>query len=78
MKARQMVLARHNAYRTPVVNWSDLEAGEPVEIFRHAQVVACGRVEEVSASGTVVWLIGDAAVAKRSFLKSDGFFVRRT
>jgi hypothetical protein len=77
MKARQMVLAGKNAYRASVVDWADLETGESVELFRHAQVIACGRVEEVSPSGSVLWLAGDGSAGKRHFVKSDGVLVRR-
>lgn len=77
MKARQMILARKSAYR-PVSDWTLLQVGEAVELLRHARVVACGRVEEVSVSGTVLWIAGGAAVGERNFVKSDGVFVRRT
>ncbi len=77
MKARQMVLDRKKAYRASVFDWADLEMGEFVELFRYAQVIACGRVEEVSPSGSVLWLAGDGSAGKRHFLKSDGVFVRR-
>ncbi len=77
MKARQMVLAGKNPSRPSVADWADLEMGESVELFRHAQVIASGRVEEVSPSGLVLWLAGDGSAGKRHFLKSDGVFVRR-
>jgi hypothetical protein len=77
MKSRQVVLARSNEYRSSVANWTDLQAGEPVEIYSHARKVACGLVEEVSPSGTVLWLSGDTRLASKNYLKSDGIFVRR-
>ena len=77
MKARQLVLARSNEYRSSVANWTELQAGEPIEIYSHAQKVACGLVEEVSPSGTVLWLSGDTRIAARHYLKSDGVFIRR-
>jgi hypothetical protein len=80
MKARGAVLSRRNAHSTAVPNWRNLQAGDRVEIIKHAHVVAAGEVEEVSQSGNVLWLVpaGPAGPsAKQLFLKSDGVQVRR-
>ncbi|MCH6472142.1 hypothetical protein [Sinomonas terrae] len=77
MKARGAVLTRRSAHQAPLTDWAELRAEDPVEIVKHAQVVATGRVEEVSLSGNVLWLMAEGAEARRLFLKSDGVLVRR-
>jgi hypothetical protein len=77
MKARELVAARRRAHETLVSDWKSLELGEPVEVFKDAQVVACGRIEEVSSSGMVLWLVGQQALNHRNFLKSDGVLIHR-
>lgn len=78
MKARGSVLSRRSAHSAEVSNWKNLQAGEKVEIIKHAQVVAAGQVEEVSQSGNVLWLVESGPLEKPLFLKSDGVQVRRT
>jgi hypothetical protein len=77
MKAREAVLTRREAHQAPLTNWGELRADEPVEVVKHAQVVAAGRVEEVSLSGNVLWLSAEGTEPRRLFLKSDGVLVRR-
>ena len=79
MKARGAVLSRRNAHSAAVSNWKTLQAGDRVEIIKHAHVVAAGEVEEVSQSGNVLWLVpaGPSDLSeKQLFLKSDGVQVR--
>jgi len=45
---------------------------------KHAQLLAAGEVEEVSASGNVLWLVPGAPPETQLFLKSDGVQVRRS
>ncbi|WP_136612106.1 hypothetical protein [Sinomonas albida] len=77
MKARGAVLTRRGAHQAPIADWTELRAGDPIEIIKHAQLVAAGRVEEVSLSGNVLWIEADGGEARRLFLKSDGVLVRR-
>jgi hypothetical protein len=77
MKARGAVLTRRSAYQAPVENWTELAMGEFVEVVRHAQVVARGRVEEVSLSGNVLWILPQGPHERQLCLKSDGVIVRR-
>lgn len=78
MKAREMVIARRNTYTQPLLDWTELRVGESVEVFKDAQPVAVGHVEEVSSSGRVLWLLTAGAVHSMHYLKSDGVLVRRT
>lgn len=77
MKARGAVLTRRSEHQAPLADWTDLRAEDPVEVVKHAQVVATGRVEEVSLSGNVLWLMAEDAEARSLFLKSDRVLVRR-
>ena len=80
MKARGAVLSRRNAHSAAVSNWKSLQAGDRVEIIKHAHIVAAGEVGEVSQSGNVLWLVpaGPSGPAEKElFLKSDGVQVRR-
>ncbi|HEU4666437.1 MAG TPA: hypothetical protein VFS79_02155 [Arthrobacter sp.] len=77
MKARGAVLSRRNAHSAAVSDWKSLQAGDHVEIIKHAHVVAAGEVEEVSQSGNVLWLVPAGPSEKQLFLKSDGVQVRR-
>jgi hypothetical protein len=76
VKARGTVLSRRRASST-VSDWRSLKAGDRVEIFKHAQILARGEVEEVSVSGKVLWLVAAGPSEAHLFLKSDGVQVRR-
>ena len=74
-------MSRRLASASAVADWRSLKAGDRVEILKHAQVLAAGEVEEVSLSGTVLWLVPAAPPAPSEtqlFLKSDGVEVRRS
>ena len=77
MKARGTVLSRRTAFATTISDWGSLKAGDRVEILKHAQLLATGEVEEVSASGNVLWLVPGTPAETQLFLKSDGVQVRR-
>jgi len=78
MKARGTVMSRRTAFAATVSDWKSLKSGDRVEILKHAQLLAAGEVEEVSASGNVLWLVPGAPPEAQLFLKSDGVQVRRT
>jgi len=78
MKARGTVLSSRMAIAATISDWRTLKAGERVEILKHAHVVAAGEVEEVSASGNVLWLVPSGPSESQLFMKSDGVHVRRT
>jgi hypothetical protein len=78
MKAREMVLARKNTYTHALSDWTELSAGDPVEVFKNAQLLASGYVEEVSLSGRVLGILQEGTVGSAYFLKSDGVLVRRS
>lgn len=78
MKARGTVLSKRMAFTATISDWRTLKAGERVEILKHAHVVAAGEVEEVSASGNVLWLVPSGPSESQLFMKSDGVHVRRT
>jgi hypothetical protein len=78
MKARGAVLSRRSAHSTVVSDWGTFQAGDRVEIIKHAQVIAAGDVEEVSQSGNVLWLVPGEPSEEQLFLKSDGVQVRRS
>jgi hypothetical protein len=78
MKARGAVLSRRNAHSAIVADWGTFQAGDKVEIIKHAHVIAAGEVEEVSQSGNVLWLVPAVPSEKQLFLKSDGVEVRRS
>lgn len=77
MKARGTVMSRRTAFAGTVSDWKSLKTGDRVEIVKHAQLLAAGEVEEVSASGNVLWLVPGAPSEAQLFLKSDGVQVRR-
>lgn len=77
MKARGAVLSRRNAHSAIVSDWGTFQAGDKVEIIKHAHVIAAGEVEEVSRSGNVLWLVPAGPSEKQLFLRSDGVQVRR-
>lgn len=81
MKARGTVMPRRLTAATTVADWRSLKAGDRVEVFKHAQILAAGEIEEVSLSGNVFWLVpADPAIPSETglFLKSDGVQVRRS
>ncbi len=78
MKARGTVLSKRTAFVATVSDWKGLKAGDRVEILKHAQLLAAGEVEEVSASGNVLWLVPGTPSEPQLFLKSDGVQVRRS
>lgn len=78
MKARGTVLSRRAAFAAAISDWRTLNAGERVEILKHAHVVAAGEVEEISVSGNVLWLVPSGPLETQLFMKSDGVQVRRT
>ena len=61
----------------PLSDWRELQGGELVSILKDAKHVAQGRVEEVSGSGGVLWLV-DENFETRTFFKSDGIHIRKT
>lgn len=77
MKARGTVMSGRQASATTVSDWRSLQAGDRIEILKHAQVLAAGEVEEVSVSGNVLWLVPAVPTETQLFLKSDGVEVRR-
>jgi hypothetical protein len=78
MKARGTVLSKRQASAATVSDWRSLKTGDRVEILKHARVLAAGEVEEVSASGNVLWLVPTDPSETQLFLKSDGVEVRRS
>jgi hypothetical protein len=57
-------------------DWRELCDGDVVNILKNAQIVAQGRVDEVSGSGGVLWIVDEKAETQ-AFFKSDGVFVMR-
>lgn len=74
MKAREA--HRRQRKHTALSDWRELQDGEQVIILRNARIVAQGRVEEVSESGGVLWIVNDQS-ENHAFLKSDGVLVHR-
>ncbi|TAP41701.1 hypothetical protein EYS21_18150 [Arthrobacter sp. S39] len=74
MKAREA--HRRQRKHAALSDWRELQDGERVNILRNARIVAHGRVEEVSESGGVLWIVNDQS-ENQAFLKSDGVFVHR-
>lgn len=74
MKAREA--HRGQRKHAALSDWRELQDGEGVNILRNARIVAQGRVEEVSESGGVLWIVNDQS-ENQAFLKSDGVFVHR-
>nr|WP_284990316.1 hypothetical protein [Arthrobacter sp. efr-133-TYG-120] len=74
MKAREAVKERR--MHAALSDWCELRGGEVVTIVRNAKVIAQGRVEEVSGSGGVLWIVNEESETQ-TFFKSDGVFVRR-
>ena len=59
-----------------LTDWRELDDGEAVNVLKNAKVVAQGRVDEVSGSGGVLWIVDEKAETQ-AFFKSDGVFVLR-
>lgn len=57
-----------------LTDWRELRDGDLVNILKNAKVVAQGRVDEVSGSGGVLWIVDEKAETQ-AFFKSDGVFV---
>jgi len=74
MKARDV--SKRPIKHVALSDWRELQGGEFVSILKDAKRVAQGRVEEVSGSGGVLWLV-DEGFESRTFFKSDGIHVRR-
>ncbi|MEZ2388181.1 hypothetical protein AB6813_01305 [bacterium RCC_150] len=71
MKARTSLKASKQA---ALIDWRELHDGDVVNVLKNAKVVAQGRVDEVSGSGGVLWIVDEKAET-RAFFKSDGVFV---
>jgi hypothetical protein len=74
MKARDVYKRQRN--NALLSDWRELRDGERVNILRNARIIAQGRVEEVSESGGVLWIVNDRS-ENQAFLKPDGIFVHR-
>lgn len=74
VKAREAVKERR--MHAALSDWRVLQDGEVVTIVRNAKVISQGRVEEVSGSGGVMWIVNEESETQ-TFFKSDGVFVRR-
>ena len=74
MKAREA--HRRQRKLAALSDWRELRDGEQVIILRNARIVAQGRVEEVSESGGVLWIVNGKS-ENQAFLKSDGVLVHR-
>jgi hypothetical protein len=74
MKARALLKSRKGSY---IPDWQELCLGESVSILKNAQVIARGRVEEVSESGRVLWITTDSQLTEE-YIKSDDVAVKRS
>ncbi|WP_050767058.1 hypothetical protein [Pseudarthrobacter chlorophenolicus] len=72
MKARALLKSRKEIC---VPDWQELCLGESVSILKNAQVIAMGRVKEVSKSGRVLWITTPSQVTEE-FIMSDDVTVK--
>jgi hypothetical protein len=76
VKVMKTRTASQGSKHAALSDWRELCDGDLVNILKNAQVVAQGRVDEVSGSGGVLWILDDKAETQ-AFFKSDGVFVMR-
>lgn len=55
-----------------LADWRELNDGDDVNILKNAKIVAQGRVDEVSGSGGVLWIVDEKAET-RHFSSRTGF-----
>lgn len=70
-------MTNRTAHQAALANWTELRVGDPVEIIKNSRIIAEGLTEEVSLSGTVLWLKAEGVESRRLYVKSEGVFVRR-
>jgi hypothetical protein len=61
----------------PMPNWMKLSRKDEVEIYRHGELVASGRVDMLALDGSVFWVVQNDGRGRAMFLHSDGFTVLR-
>jgi very-short-patch-repair endonuclease len=58
-------------------NWMKLSRKDEVEIHRHGELVASGRVDMLALDGSVFWVVQNDGRGRAMFLHSDGYTVLR-
>lgn len=71
MKAMKARTTSKRGKQPALTDWRELHGGDLVNILKNAKVVAQGRVDEVSGSGGVLWIV-DEKTKTKAFFKSDG------
>lgn len=61
----------------PMPNWTKLSRKDEVEIYRHGEFVASGRLDMLALDGSVFWVVQNDGRGRAMFLHSDGFTVLR-
>ncbi|MEK0155722.1 hypothetical protein [Arthrobacter oryzae] len=61
----------------PMPNWMKLSRKDEVEIYRHGELVASGRVDMLALDASVFWVVQNDGRGRTMFLHSDGFTVLR-
>ena len=62
--ARGITPVNESMSRQPHPDWTTLK-GHNVEIYDHCRIIDQGRVETVTADGSILWLTQDGANARR-------------
>lgn len=73
MKARP---TSKRSTQAALTDWRELHDGDVVNIVKNAKIVAQGRVDEVSGSGGVLWIV-DEKDDTQTYFRSEGVFVLR-
>lgn len=55
-----------------VPKWARLSGSDHVEVYRHGQALAIGRVDELAPDGDVLWIFQDHGMGRVLFHRSDG------
>lgn len=68
---------RENPQPEALTNWSSLSRGDEVEIYKHGELIAAGRIDMLALDGSILWLHKDTGNDRSLFLHSDGLRVYR-
>jgi hypothetical protein len=61
----------------PVPDWTRLQRGDQVNIYKNGTLMASGIVDMVALDGSVIWFTPNGADTRRLFLQADKLHVQK-
>ena len=67
----------HAPAADPIPDWSKLSRADEVAVYRHAELVASGRIDMIAIDRSVFWVIQDDGLGRVMCCNGDGLRVFR-